>query len=403
MLAKQIGVDLGTVNVLVNVVGQGIVLQEPSVVAISSEEYKIVAVGEEAKAMLGRTPEAIEVMRPMRDGVIADYRVTQKMLEYFIRKASGGVRLFKPRVMVSVPYGVTSVEQRAVREAALEAGAARAHLIPEPLASALGAGLPIGTPSGNMVLDLGGGATEAAVIAMNGIVVASSIRVGGLRLDEAIAGYIRRKYNLMIGQPTAEEIKIRIGAAQPLDEDLRMEVQGRDQVAGLPRTITVSTEEVTEALAEPLAAILGVVKSVLEKTPPELSSDIIDRGLVLVGGGALLRKLDELVTRETGVPAYVADAPIACTALGAGRALGASQSCRTPGSLCAISPPHAWALGNSKIGLSGSPLSRAGGTGAIRRIGKETSCLSGSVTRGSRGSGGRDGPDGTAHAGRTPV
>ena len=321
MLAKQIGVDLGTVNVLVNVVGQGIVLQEPSVVAISSEEYKIVAVGEEAKAMLGRTPEAIEVMRPMRDGVIADYRVTQKMLEYFIRKASGGVRLFKPRVMISVPYGVTSVEQRAVREAALEAGAARAHLIPEPLASALGAGLPVGTPSGNMVLDLGGGATEAAVIAMNGIVVASSIRVGGLRLDEAIAGYIRRKYNLMIGQPTAEEIKIRIGAAQPLDEDLRMEVQGRDQVAGLPRTITVGTEEVTEALAEPLAAILGVVKSVLEKTPPELSSDIIDRGLVLVGGGALLRKLDELVTRETGVPAYVADAPIACTALGAGRAL----------------------------------------------------------------------------------
>ena len=321
MLAKQIGVDLGTVNVLVNVVGKGIVLQEPSVVAISAEEYKIVAVGEEAKAMLGRTPEAIEVMRPMRDGVIADYRVTQKMLEYFIRKAGGGVQLFKPRVMISVPYGVTSVEQRAVREAALEAGAARAHLIPEPLASALGAGLPVGTPSGNMVVDLGGGATESAVIAMNGIVVASSIRIGGLRMDEAIAAYVRRKYNLMIGQPTAEEIKIRIGAAMPLEEELQMEVQGRDQVAGLPRTITISTEEVTEALAEPLTAILGVVKSVLEKTPPELSSDIIDRGLVMVGGGALLRRLDQLVTRETGVPAYVADAPIACTALGAGRAL----------------------------------------------------------------------------------
>ena len=321
MLAKQIGVDLGTVNVLVNVVGQGIVLQEPSVVAISSEEYKIVAVGEEARAMLGRTPDAIEVMRPMRDGVIADYRVTQRMLEYFIRKASGGFRLLKPRVMVSVPYGVTSVEQRAVREATLEAGAARAHLIPEPLASALGAGLPIGTPSGNMVVDLGGGATESAVVAMNGIVVASSIRVGGLRLDEAIAAYIRRKYNLMIGQPTAELIKIRIGAAMPLEEDLQMEVQGRDQVAGMPRTITVDTEEVTEALSEPLAAILGVIKSVLEKTPPELSSDIIDRGMVLVGGGALLRKMDELVIRETGVPAYVADAPIACTALGAGKAL----------------------------------------------------------------------------------
>ena len=321
MFGKKIGVDLGTVNVLVNVVGQGIVLQEPSVVAISSDEYKIVAVGEEAKAMLGRTPDAIEVMRPMRDGVIADYRVTQRMLEYFIRKACGGARLFKPRVMISVPYGVTSVEQRAVREAALEAGSARAHLIPEPLASALGAGLPVGTPSGNMVVDMGGGATEAAVISLNGIVVAHSIRAGGLRLDEAIAGYVRRKYNLMIGQPTAEEIKIRIGAALPLEEDLEMEVQGRDQVAGLPRTISISTEEVTEALAEPLTAMLSVVKAVLEKTPPELSSDIIDRGMVLVGGGALLRKMDELVTRETGVPAYVADAPIACTALGAGKAL----------------------------------------------------------------------------------
>ena len=321
MFGKKLGVDLGTVNVLVNVVGQGIVLQEPSVVAISSDEYKIVAVGEEAKAMLGRTPDAIEVMRPMRDGVIADYRVTQRMLEYFIRKACGGARLFKPRVMISVPYGVTSVEQRAVREAALEAGSARAHLIPEPLASALGAGLPVGTPSGNMVVDLGGGATEAAVVSLNGIVVANSIRTGGLRLDEAIAGYVRRKYNLMIGQPTAEEIKIRIGAALPLEEDLEMEVQGRDQVAGLPRTISISTEEVTEALAEPLTAMLSVVKAVLERTPPELSSDIIDRGMVLVGGGALLRKMDELVTRETGVPAYVADAPIACTALGAGKAL----------------------------------------------------------------------------------
>ena len=321
MFGKKIGVDLGTVNVLVNVVGQGIVLQEPSVVAISSDEYKIVAVGEEAKAMLGRTPDAIEVMRPMRDGVIADYRVTQRMLEYFIRKACGSARLFKPRVMISVPYGVTSVEQRAVREAALEAGAARAHLIPEPLASALGAGLPVETPSGNMVVDMGGGATEAAVVSLNGIVVANSIRAGGLRLDEAIAGYVRRKYNLMIGQPTAEDIKIRIGAAMPLEEDLEMEVQGRDQVAGLPRTISISTEEVTEALAEPLTAMLSVVKAVLEKTPPELSSDIIDRGMVLVGGGALLRKIDELVTRETGVPAYVADAPIACTALGAGKAL----------------------------------------------------------------------------------
>ncbi len=320
MFGKQLGIDLGTVNVLVSVRGRGVVLQEPSVVAISSDEYRIVAVGEEAKAMLGRTPDAIEVMRPMRDGVIADYRVTQRMLEYFIRKASGNFRLFKPRVMVSVPYGVTSVERRAVREAALDAGASRAHLIPEPLAGALGAGLPIGTPAGNMVVDLGGGATEAAVFAMNGIVVANSVRVGGLRMDEAIAAYIRRKYNLMIGQPTAEEIKIRIGAALLLEEQ-HMEVQGRDQVAGLPRTITISSEEVTEALSEPLSAVVTVIKAVLEKTPPELSSDIIDRGMVLVGGGALLRKVDELITRETGVPVYVADAPIACVAIGAGLAL----------------------------------------------------------------------------------
>ncbi len=321
MLGKQLGIDLGTVNVLVYVRGRGIVLQEPSVVAISFNENKIVAVGEEAKAMLGRTPEAIEVIRPLRDGVIADYRVTQRMLEYFIRKATGGLSLFKPRVMISVPYGVTSVERRAVREAALEAGASRAHLIPEPLAGAIGAGLPVSSPSGNMVVDMGGGASEAAVIAVNGIVVANSVRVGGLRMDEAIAAYIRRKYNMMIGQPTAEEIKIRIGAALPLEEELQMEVQGRDQVAGLPRTITITSEEVTEALTEPLSAIIGVIKAVLEKTPPELSSDIIDRGMVLVGGTAMLRKIDELITRETGVPAYVADAPIACVSLGAGRAL----------------------------------------------------------------------------------
>ena len=321
MLGKQLGIDLGTVNVLVHVRGQGIILQEPSVVAISSSEYKIVAVGEEAKAMLGRTPDAIEVIRPLRDGVIADYRVTQRMLEYFIRKAAGGLGLIKPRVMISVPFGVTSVERRAVREAAMEAGASRAHLIPEPLAGALGAGLPVSSPAGSMVVDMGGGASEAAVISVNGIVVANSVRIVGLRMDEAIAGYVRRKYNMMIGQPTAEEIKIRIGSALPLEENTEMEVQGRDQIAGLPRTITVSSEEVTEALSDPLSAIISVIKSVLEKTPPELSSDIIDRGMVLVGGGAMLRKIDDLITRETGVPAYVADAPIACVAMGAGRAL----------------------------------------------------------------------------------
>jgi rod shape-determining protein MreB len=291
------------------------------VVAVSSADYKIMAVGEEARAMLGRTPEAIEVIRPMRDGVIAHFKVTQAMLQYFIRKAAGGGRLFKPRVMISVPYGVTSVEERAVREAALEAGAGRAHLIPEPLAGALGAGLPIDSASGNIVLDMGGGASEAAVIAMNGIVTASSVRVGGLRMDEAIAGYVRRKQNLMIGQPTAEAIKIQIGSAIEVKEEKHMEVQGRDMVAGLPRTITISTNEVVEALADPLSAIVGVVKSVLEKTPPELSSDIIDRGIVLVGGGALLNGMDELVTKETGVAAYVAEAPIACVATGAGTAL----------------------------------------------------------------------------------
>lgn len=327
MFQKEIGVDLGTVNVLVHVRGRGIVLQEPSVVALSVDEDKIVAVGEEAKAMLGRTPDLIDVVRPMRDGVIADYRVTEAMLRYFIGKITGNsffnLRLFKPRVMISVPYGVTSVESRAVHEAGVAAGGAArdVHLIPEPIAAALGAGLPVDTPTGNMIVDFGGGTTEAAVVSMNGIVVANSVRVGGVRMDEAIVAYIRKKYNLVIGEPTAEEVKVRIGSAISLDEELEMEVQGRDMVAGLPRTIKVKSSEVTEAVQEPLAAIIGVIKSVLEKTPPELSSDIIDRGMVLVGGGALLRKIDMLVTKETGVPAYVAEAPMACVALGAAKAL----------------------------------------------------------------------------------
>jgi rod shape-determining protein MreB len=326
MFRKEIGVDLGTVNVLVHVRGRGIVLQEPSVVAMSVDEDKIVAVGEDAKAMLGRTPDQIDVVRPMRDGVIADYRVTEAMLRYFIDKVTrGGLfrSLLKPRIMISVPYGVTSVESSAVHEAGVAAGGSPrdVHLIPEPIAAALGAGLPVETPTGNMVVDLGGGTTEAAVVSMNGIVVANSVRVGGVRMDEAIVAYVRKKYNLVIGEPTAEDIKIRIGAALPLDEELETEVQGRDMVAGLPRTIKVASSEVTEAIQEPLAAIIGVIKSVLEKTPPELSSDIIDRGMVLVGGGALLRMIDALVTKETGVPAYVAEAPMACVALGAARAL----------------------------------------------------------------------------------
>ena len=328
MPGKEMGIDLGTVNVLVYVRGQGVVLQEPSVVAVSLHERKIIAVGEEARAMLGRTPGTLEVVRPLRDGVIANYTVTERMLRYFIRKAGGASWFFRPRVMISVPYGVTSVERRAVREAALDAGAGRAHLIPEPLAAAIGAGLPVDTPSGNMVVDLGGGASEAAVVAMNGIVVANSVRVGGLRLDEAIIAYVRRKYNLLIGQPTAEEVKICIGSALPLGPPLKMEVQGRDQVTGLPRIVTLSSDEVTEAINEPLMAMMGVIKGVLERTPPELASDIIERGIALVGGTALLRKIDELVTRETGVPAWVAEAPMACVAIGAGKALEQYESLR---------------------------------------------------------------------------
>ena len=321
MFAKQIGIDLGTVNVVIYVSGKGIVLEEPSVVAVSVEENKIVAVGEEARAMFGRTPETIQVMRPLRDGVIADYMVTEAMLRYFIAKVCGRFRLFKPQVMISVPVGVTSVESRAVREAALQAGGKEAYLIPEPLAAAIGVGLPIGTPTGNMVVDIGGGTTESAVISMNGIVASSSVRVGGTEMDEAIVSYIRKKYNLMIGEPTAEEVKFRIGSALPLEEEMTMEVQGRDHVTGLPRTVEIKSGEVTEAIAEPLAAIVGVVKAVLEKTPPELASDIIDRGMVLVGGGALLRNVDRLLTQETGVPCYVADNPMSCVAIGAGKAL----------------------------------------------------------------------------------
>ncbi len=321
MPAKRIGVDLGTVNVLVWVKGRGIILNEPSVVAIAINDNKIVAVGSEARAMLGRTPETIEVARPLRDGVIADYVVTEAMLRYFIGKVAGRVRLFKPLIAISVPVGVTSVESRAVHDAALQAGGREAYLIPEPLAAALGAGMPIHTPTGNLVVDLGGGTSEAAVISMNGIVEFASARVGGNRIDETIINYVKRKYNLMIGDQTAEEIKIEIGSAMPLEEELTMEVRGRDQVSGLPKTIQISSAEVTEAIAEPVMTIIGVVKSVLEKTPPELASDVIDRGIVLTGGGAQLRQFDRLLTKETGVPCYIADNPIACVALGAGKAL----------------------------------------------------------------------------------
>jgi rod shape-determining protein MreB len=324
MFVRQIGIDLGTVTVLVYVRGRGVVLQEPSIVAVSLIDSKIVALGEEARAMLGRTPENIQVMRPMRDGVIADYMVTEAMLRYFIGKVCGRFQMAfggKPEIAISVPVGVTSVESRAVHDAAIAAGGRVAYLTPEPLAAALGAGLPVHTPTGNMVVDIGGGASEAAVISMNGIVVSSSVRTAGLKIDESITNYIRKKYNLMIGEQTAEDIKIAIGSALPLEEEVTIEVRGRDQVAGLPRTIRVSSGEVTEAISEPLAAIANVVKSVLEKTPPELASDIIDRGMVLTGGGALLRNVDRYLTKETGVPCYTAENPIACVAIGAGLAL----------------------------------------------------------------------------------
>jgi rod shape-determining protein MreB len=320
MFSKQIGVDLGTVNVLVWTKGKGIVLFEPSIVALSTHDNRIVALGREAQAMLGRTPDSIAVLAPLRDGVIADYVVTELMLHYFISGIVGRVRLFKPEIMISVPIGVTTVEKRAVHDAAIQAGAKVAHLIPEPLAAALGAGMPIDTPSGNFVVNVGGGTSEAAVIAMNDIVVGGAVRVGGNKINEAIATHIRRKYNLMVGDQTAEEIKLQIGAALPLEEELTMEVRGRDIVAGLPRIVTLSSTEVAEAITEPLSTIVTAVRGVLEKTPPELSADIIDRGVVMTGGGSLLRSFDRYLTQELGVPCYVADEAIACVALGCGRA-----------------------------------------------------------------------------------
>ncbi|TAK20173.1 MAG: rod shape-determining protein [Chloroflexota bacterium] len=321
MFSKQIGIDLGTSNVLVYVRGQGIVLSEPSVVAISNTENAIMAVGRDAQAMLGRTPGTITVVRPMRDGVIADYVITEAMLRYFIQKVTGRFTLFKPDVMICIPAGVTSVEQRAVHDATIQAGARTAWLIEEPLAAAIGAKIPIHLASGNMVIDIGGGTTEAAVISLNGIVVSTSVRVGGNKMDDAIATYIKRKYNLMIGERMAEDVKIKIGSALPMDQELTMDVRGRDQVGGLPKTITIRSSEVREAIAEPLTSIIAAAKSVLEQTPPELASDVIDKGIILTGGGASLRGLDKLLTLETGVPCYVADNPLACVAIGAGLAL----------------------------------------------------------------------------------
>src|SRR6187402_786765 len=306
----KIGIDLGTANILVYVKGKGIVAREPSVVA-ASEDNHIVAVGEEAREMIGRTPGNITAIRPMKDGVIADYVITEAMLRYFIKKA--GRSFTKPDVMISVPSGVTSVEKRAVRDAALKAGAKEAFLIEEPLAAAIGANVPISGPSGNMIIDIGGGTS--------GIVVSHSLRVGGNKFDEAIATYIRKKYNLMIGERTAEEVKMQIGTALPLERELTMEVRGRDLIAGLPRTIPITSSEVMEAIEAPLQQLVAAVRTVLEQTPPELSSDIIDKGMVMSGGGAMLRNVDKLLTQVTGVPCHVAENSLNCVALGTGLAL----------------------------------------------------------------------------------
>ena len=317
----KIGIDLGTANILVYVKGKGVVLNEPSVVAIREDDNKLVAVGEEAREMIGRTPGNVRAIRPMRDGVIADYLITEAMLRYVLEKVAPRVRLFKPEVMISVPSGVTSVEKRAVKDAAIRAGAKDAYLLEEPLAAAIGANVPISGPSGNMIIDIGGGTSEIAVIALGGIVVSDSLRVGGKRFAEAIANSIRRKYNLMIGDRTAEDVKIRIGSALPLEEPLKMEVKGRDMIAGLPRTIPITSLEVTEAIEAPMQQIIGAVRNVLEQTPPELSSDIIDKGMVMSGGGALLRNLDTLLTQVTGIPCHVAENALNSVAIGTGLAL----------------------------------------------------------------------------------
>src|SRR6185295_238694 len=325
MFARQIGIDLGTANVIVYVRGKGIVLTEPSVVAIAHDDNgnrpRIVAVGEEARMMLGRTPGTITALRPMRDGVIADYVITERMLEYFINKVTGRIKFVKPELMICVPSGVTSVERRAVKDAALRAGAREAHLIEEPLAAAIGANIPISGPSGNLIIDIGGGTAEIAVISLGGIVVSRSVRAAGNKLDEAISNFVRKKYNLMIGERTAEEVKITIGTALPLERELSMEVRGRDLIAGLPRTIPITSSEVMEAIELPLQQLVAAVRQVLEQTPPELSSDIIDKGMVMSGGGALLRNIDKLLTQVTGVPCHVAENAMDCVALGTGEAL----------------------------------------------------------------------------------
>jgi len=329
IFARDIGIDLGTANTLVYVKGKGIVIQEPSVVAIQSETGNVLAVGIEAKRMIGRTPGNIIAIRPMKDGVIADFDITLNMLKYFIRKAVNTNSIFiRPRVVISVPSGVTAVEERAVREAALQAGAKEVFLIEEPMAAAIGAGMPVHEPTGNMIVDIGGGTTEVAVISLGGIVTSKSIRVAGDEMDESISHYIKNKYNLAIGERTAEEIKINLGAAYFDDSEegrerqkRTFEVRGRDLVSGLPKTLEISAEEIHQALSDPVENILGTIKACLEQTPPELAADIMDRGIVMAGGGSLLFGLDKLVSEKTGMPVHLADDPLTAIAFGTGKVL----------------------------------------------------------------------------------
>ena len=324
LFSNDLAIDLGTATTLIYVRGKGIVSCEPSVVAVQRDSRgnkKVLAVGREAKEMLGRTPHNIQAVRPLRDGVIADFEITEAMLRYFIARASNRRTLVKPRIVICVPFGITEVEKRAVKESAESAGAREVYLIEEPMAAAIGAGLPITEASGNMVVDIGGGTTEVAVISLAGIVYSQSVRVAGDKMDEAIMGYIKRKYNMAIGEQTAERIKMTVGNAYPLDQPMTMDVKGRDMVAGIPKTVLVNSDEIREALAEPINAIVEAVLVALERTPPELAADIVDKGVVLTGGGALLKNLDVLLREETGLPVMVCDDPISAVVLGSGKAL----------------------------------------------------------------------------------
>lgn len=318
IFSNDIGIDLGTANTLVYARDKGVVLREPSVVAINNETREVIAVGDEAKRMLGRTPMNIAALRPMKDGVIADFEITEAMLRYFIQKVNNSMRFVPPRVVVAVPSGITEVERRAVKESAIHAGAREVRLLQEPVAAAIGVGLPIDEPTANMIVDIGGGTTEVAIISLSGVVYSKSIRVGGDELDAAIVNYMKRAYNLMIGERSAEEIKVRVGSASPLDEELTMEVKGRDSVAGLPKTLHISSQEIREALADTVNSITELVRTALERCPPELSADLVDRGFILAGGGAMIRNLDRLLSDATGLPVFVAEDPLSAVANGTG-------------------------------------------------------------------------------------